>query len=363
MGEESEALTHYTLWGSFSFDGQYFACSVHSGVLIWKDSPSGYNLHQELSLGPFFNLTAPHLSPDGESIITSLPSIIHLWHTRDQILSSSGTPAGDHMGDFFLGFSPDELFAGFVRWGGSVIKVLDLRSGDLLMDAGMGMWISCLWMTENSVVVVGEREVEGEAEGRTEGQIVSWHLPGENHTFKSGANIEDSVQTTTLSHSTLLSYEHHFNRSPISVSPDLSRIVVPYRNFAHYLEVYDVSTGRCLGNIKTTDPQVPVFAMDGHHIWDKQHHLGWEIIEDSKSGTVELKPLGHTTHVSELFPFHSSRGYEVTDDGWVLNPTQERLLWLPHRWRSSWMDRTWGGRFLALLHGQLSNVVILEFFE
>ena len=364
--------THYPHWGSFSLDGHFFTCIISTGVYIWKESPSGYNLHQKLTFNLPPNSRAPRLSPDGESIVMSLISTIQLWHTRDQILPSSDTPAGDDYGlDFVLGFFPNELFAVFAQWGRNMVKVLDLQSGDLVLTIDVGIEISCLQMTENTVIAVGDGEVavgDGEVamkENRV--QIVSWNLPGEYRTFKSGENIKDRAQTTTFHHP-LLSYGYRSNEIDISVSPDLSRIAFPLftsiaTELTHYLGVYDVSTGRYLGSIKTTAPPIPAFTLDGRQIWDKRENLGWEIVEGSRSGTVELKPLEHTTRTLGLFPFHSSRGYEVTDDGWVLSPTRERLLWLPHRWRSTWMVRTWGGRFLALLHRELSDVVILEFFE
>ena len=90
---------------------------------------------------------------------------------------------------------------------------------------------------------------------------------------------------------------------------------------------------------------------------------GWEIIEDNEIGTTRLQPLETTALPSGVLPCWSSRGYEVTYDGWILNATKKRVLWLPHRWRSGHENRTWGGRFLGLTHGQLPEVVILEFLD
>ena len=90
---------------------------------------------------------------------------------------------------------------------------------------------------------------------------------------------------------------------------------------------------------------------------------GWEIIEDNKFGVTGLLRLGTTARPSGALPCWSSRGYEVTHDGWILNATKKRVLWLPHRWRSGNENRTWGGRFLGLTHYQLPEVVILEFFD
>ena len=341
--------TPYRSWGSFSLNGHLFACIADGGVYVWKESPSGYILHQKFAFILPFNSMGPCLSPDGESIITPLGSTIHLWPTRDQILPLFDTSTGDNVkGDSILAFSPNESFAAFTR--GSVVKILDLRSGDLLSATGTDMKILCLWMTKNTVVAVVDRT------------IVSWKIPGENCGVKSEANFKDSVQILTGDHSSI----RH-----ISVSPDLRWIAASRQYYQDYLDVYDVFTGRCLRSTKT-DPSwvVPKFTLDGRQIRDVGDYSGrgrtWDIVGDNKSGAINLvpKPLGRILDPPGLFPFQSSRGYEVTDDGWVLSPTQKRLLWVPQRWRSTQLRyRTWSGRFLGIFSPGLSDPVILEFFE
>ena len=61
--------------------------------------------------------------------------------------------------------------------------------------------------------------------------------------------------------------------------------------------------------------------------------------------------------------WQSSCGYEVTNDGWILSGSKQRLLWLPHHWRSRKQHRRWEGQFLGLLHEELAEVVILEFLD
>lgn len=87
---------------------------------------------------------------------------------------------------------------------------------------------------------------------------------------------------------------------------------------------------------------------------------GWKIIKDNESGITKL---GRNLHSPVVPPWDSSKGYKVTDDGWILSPTQKPLLWLPHHWRSHGMSRTWSSQFLGLLHGELLEIVIFEFFE
>ena len=101
-----------------------------------------------------------------------------------------------------------------------------------------------------------------------------------------------------------------------------------------------------------------------HSLERDPRNKGWEIVEGGVSSVMKLKPLEETLYPSRAFLWHSIRGYKVTDDGWVLSPTQKRLLWLPHRWRSDREeDRLWSGRFLGLSHRLSSGVVILEFLE
>ena len=108
-------------------------------------------------------------------------------------------------------------------------------------------------------------------------------------------------------------------------------------------------------------------TVDGREIWGVSRSGSsahrWEVIEDGESGTTKLQPLGLTACPPGVLPWQSSRGYEVTHDGWILSPTQKRLLWLPHRWRSDERYRKWGERFLGLLHSGLPEVVILEFLD
>ena len=354
---EPMATGYYPSWGSFSSNGCFFACLVTTGVYIWKESPSGYILHQKLVFPTPVYPRAPCFSPNGKSIIITLNSTIHLWSTIDQILPPHDTPTGNNDGNHFvLGFSPNEPLVAFVPLRESIIKILDLQSGDLMLATDMDMEICYMWMTEDTVVVVGE-----------DGDIVSCDLSGENHTFKPGANIKNSVLTTIFNNSAQYT-SVDICCTAISVSPDFSWIAVPVYIYTkntgqYYLVVCDISTERCLGGIKTTGLLAPIFSPDGHWIQGADDHFVWEIFEDSRSGAIELKPPGQAVYPPELFPFDSTCGYKVTDDRWVLSPTHEQLLWLPQHWRSNWRNRIWNRQFLGLTHDELSDVVILEFFE
>ena len=233
----------------------------------------------------------------------------------------------------------------FTQLYGNVVKILDLRSGDLRLTINTGMRVKCLGVAGDTVVVVDE------------GKIVTWNLPGGDRALN--ASINDSVRTVMFDGRSFKS---------LSISPDLSRIMATVEGFRQNVPdpgIYDVPTGKCLEHILFFDSYLR-FTRDGREVWVTSQRAskdGWEIIEGGVSGATELKPLEETLYPSRTFLWHSIHGYKVTDDGWVLSPTRKRLLWLPHRWRSDQEYRLWSGRFLGLTHRLLSEVVNLEFLE
>ena len=346
--------------GSLTSDGRFFAYTNLDGeVCVWEESPTGYLLHQQLPFFASLSYPGPRLSPNGESIIIPLDSKIHRWHTRDQDLSlPSVSDKGSGRRKFLLGFSANEKFAAFWRRKENTVTIIDLQSGEPKWVASVGVDVGCsgcLGMAGSTVVLVNEEK------------IITWNLPVADSAFN--ASIDDSVRTTVLHHSS----KPHSLGTPIymSIFPDLSRIVVarsPQHTPFYSLEVDNVSTGLCFASIKTNNAMEPLFTQDGREVWAGYDLRSgkWEqceIIEDSKSGTIKLKvQITHHDLLSEVFR-ESSRGYTVTDDRWVLSPSQKRLLWLPHSWRSGEWGRAWGGRFLGLLHDELSEVVVLECLE
>ena len=338
--------------GSFSPNGHFFAwVGIAGKVYVWRESPTGYLLHQQLLFPTYCSSPGPRLSPNGESIIMPHNSKIHQWHTRDQVPSPPSISID--LPVFVLSFSPNKKFVAFARWKGNIVTILDLQSGEPRWITDMGEKIGCLGMTRDTVIVICERTV------------ITWNLSGGDYTVNTSINNRDGVQTTILNHP----FPSFNPGMPIymSTSPDLSHIVVARKYLlggGYSLGVYDVSAGTCLAGIKTDSVLKPQFTEDGHEVWAGSKDSGeyCEIIGDSGSGTVQLK-LQRTEDPSRVFFQESACGYEVTDGGRVLGPTGKRLLLLPHNWMSDEKNRTWGGQFLGLLHGELSEVVILEFLE
>ena len=356
---------------SFSSDGRFFACGLRrgadTGIYIWKKSPAGYIVHQKLS---FDDPPRPLLSPNGESIILSGNSTIRLLHTEDPFLSSRTTlDMAQHT--FILNLSPNDALAAIARHPEKIVTILDLQSGNPQLEIDTGIGVKCLGVAGDTVLVAGQQEV------------ATWKLDTRN----ARGNIHDSIRIPM--------FDPLPNRPVgwfyfMSVSSDLTHIITLGFTFGDYLlAIYDVSTGRCLAGstsaqgvlkplstrarFKSTDINGHVgvetawFTPDRREIWGFSFSNSplhrWEVVEDGESDTTRLQLLTATACPPGGFPWQSSHGYEVTRGGWVLSPTQKRLLWLPHPWRSVARYRTWGGRFLGLFHSSLPEVVILEFLD
>ena len=332
---------------SFSPDGQFFACGTYGcEIYLWKDSPTGYVLHQKVVSTAHFP-QRPFLSPNGESIVVLSPSATQLWRTIDSNPSLSSIPT-DEWTSFILEFSPDKKLAAVAWLQENIATVLDPKSGDLLLIVDTGMKVLSLRVTGSTIIVVGD------------GKVVTWGLPTGDHALNIRVNINDSVHTTMFGYS----LPNETILVPFaSISHDLNHIAV--LTHQEGLNIYDGSTGKQLANV-TTHGFRPWFTPDGHQVWCIQSYgvsgpvtAGWMIIKDSKSDLTKLEPLGQNERPSGGFPWLSC-DYQVTADGWVVSPYGKRLFWLPHRWRFDETSRTWGGQFLGLLERNLPEAIILE---
>ena len=115
---------------SFSSDGSFFAARAWcSQIYVWKEFPKGYILHQQLEITSPGMYRAVHLSPDGKSAVLSSNSTMHLWHTKNRMLTlSCGLPEPN--GKFILAFSPDGASVALGRYEDDMVAVFDLQSGD-----------------------------------------------------------------------------------------------------------------------------------------------------------------------------------------------------------------------------------------
>jgi len=350
--DSTDPLDCHNMWMSFSADGQFFACgiivpeTVGPEIYLWKESPTGYVLHQKLL--PNTCAYKPLLSPNGEFIIGFGDTAIQLWHTTDPTPTDSPRVS---QRTFVLGFSPDGTSAAFTRMGEKVVKVLDLKSGILQLVIDVGIEVYGLRMGKNTIVIVGE------------GKIVTWKLPAGDWIPNLQANINDSVQTTTFVHPQISTLTI---RPTVSISPNLCHIAIVELGKDEgisCLSLYNTSTGQCLCEVPTQDRGTPWFTLDGGEIWcvDASNTADrWKIVMGSESGIIKLEHVGSVSHPPDGFPWNPSDGYEVIYDRWIYHTSRKRLLWLPSHWQMFEWQRMWNGQFLALLHDGLPEALILK---
>ena len=371
--QNSKYLLHSTNNGvnfkgrmSFSSDGRFFACSAESDIYLWKESPTGYILHKKL---PFrTEHPSPLLSRNGESIVVFGDHTIRLWRTKSLITSPSSTPPinppsstslitppsststrAQRTKNFVLDFSPDGVLAAVTVQDGKTVIVLNLKSGVPQLTIDASMWVYGIRVIGNTVVVKGG-----------DGKVITWNLPAGNCVSDARMGLEDSSQIMNLDRPWY---------SPVggaAISPD-SRHIATIAGSPHpyCLSIYSTSTGKRLGETSidgTTPGTTAWFSPDGCDVWcvrdSSEACRVWRVCRGRDA--LEASESEWRTVDVEGYPWRSSRGYQVTNDWWILGPDRKRLLMLPPPFQSYVVHRVWKGRFLALLHGGLLEPVILE---
>ena len=332
---------------SFSSDGRFLTCITSlSTIYLWKESPTGYVLHRILLSSALLN--NPLLSPNGESIITFRDLIIQLWRTREITTPPSGasTRARLRISPSVLDFSPDGKLAVVAVQKGNTVMVLNLESGVPQSTVDVGMKVYSLRVIGNTVVVMGNEKV------------VSWNLPAGNCVSDARVDHEDSARTVNLS-------DWWWTNRVLgaTISSDFRYVALTTQELTHLaLYIYSASTGERLQTVEIrSDTYIPWFTMDGPDVWCVASNGEAEVWRVGEWGEPErLELTADIEHPPEGCPWVSSCGYRVTNDWWILGPDGKRLLMLPPHWQSYPVDQVWKGKFLALLHGGLSEPVILE---
>ena len=339
---------------TFSSDGRLFACPTWgSGIYLWKESHTGYTFNG--TLPSITGLSLPLLSPNGESIVAVCDSTIKLWHTKSFTSSSILARVPRNAEDFVLEFHPNKPLAVEVRWKHNIATVLDLNSGlpQLTIDAGIKVY--GIRMTESTAVLIGNAK------------LITWNLPGGTFPPDTRMGVEDSAQIVNFA------MEQGGDVESASISSDfhyvaLLRETVVEKNLCSRLDIYDTSSGQCLSRHTAQ-----------HRLWDRVRFAPGEytiLLADWYADLEAFMPTrngldreGEGSWVGVDFdverpvcgdPWRSSRGYQVKGNGWIFGPGGERLLMLPPPWQSSPVRRVWNGKFLALLHGELPEPVILD---
>ena len=331
---------------SFSTDGHFFLCGTQGREFyIWKESPIGYLLHQKLVSGA--SEPTPHISLNRESVISSSGQILQLWNTKKSSTPLPNIPMQTlyYLSWIFIEFSPDQSLVAFTEGICHTVTVLDTNSGNPWLVLDTDTMICGLRMTEDEIIVVGD------------GKVVAWDLPARNSTFNIRRDINDIVQTLTFKHSGSVEMLH------ASISPDLNYFAIGNQIISSEdLSIYSLHTGEILAVARSDGYRVG-FTPDSLGVWcpiNRDEVDQWEIIKENGSNSIKLKELNDTETLWS-FPWLSSYGYQVTNDGWILNSSGKCLLWLPYHWRpDKKMQRKWSGKFLGVWNENSPSPYILE---
>lgn len=317
--------------------GSLFACSTTgSDIYIWKESLAGYMQHGILSFGT--GHPTPLLTQNGEFIVAFGGCLVQLWCTKTLTAPPSGTPtrSPQHTEDFILEFSPNGMLAVVAMRKDNIVTVLSLKSGipQLIVNAKMEVY---------GLEVIGNTVVIGDQ------KVITWNPPTGDCIPHTCVGLEDSSWTMYLANppgDTL---------PCASIPPNSHHIAL---SGLESLYVYSASTGELLWK-ESTWGHAPRLPSDGYEVCVSDHDGQAEMWRVNKGHEVPEPPVD-IEHPPEGYPWGSSRGYWVTEDWWIVGPDGRRLLLLPLPWQSYAVHRIWRGDFLALLHGGLSEPVILE---
>jgi len=328
---------------AFSPDGRLFACgTIGSDIHLWEDHEGDYTIHRKFTSSVIS--PTPVFSPDNGSVIVWNHTMLQLFSLKDlAALASIDAPqTSGRRSSFTVEFSPGEEYIAFARLGSNQVAVVGRRSRDWRLEIDAGMEVHGFKISGNTIIVEGEWK------------LVTWDLGKEGDMSAGGTvTVKDSTRTAMLKMR---------NRGPkfTSISPD-HLMLAAVSGAAGSLTIYNMETGVKIGGVKT-DCDTPWFSPDGNQVWcsrDVGEVQGWKVVKSNGSLKVKLDPL--TGSPPEGWPWRPPPGYEITDDGRILDPKDDQLLLLPPDWISKERGmRVWNGKFLALLHGTLSEPVILE---
>ena len=304
---------------SFSLNGHFLICETDNLEFhLWKKSPDSYLPHQKF-VSSAGRATTVIISPNGQSIVSFSISTLWLWHIASSSTSSitsitSTTPATlatstsfstiAPYNDFLLEFFPDEPLIAIAQWLGNTVTILNVKSGNqqLVIDAGIDTKICGMGIIGSKIIAIGD------------GKVMTWELPVGDYVPNTQRDINKTLLTTVLEHPDFT------ENLRASISPDLSYVAFGNR-VGETLWICNINNGKTLVATRSWG-LIPGFTPDGNEVWYASHNGQvdkWAIVKDDGSEAIELEKFQKYERPSSGFPWHSSCGYQVTDDGWILS--------------------------------------------
>jgi len=329
---------------SFSPDGRFFACETRSGDLcLWRASRAGYSLHQKIT-----TTSSPAkwlFSPDLRSILTWGHTKIQLWDVEDPTTDSceDAPEITRNVGRFTAAFSSDDTWVAVAQRESLTVTVLDLVLGvpQLLINADEG--VIGLQFTKDGIIVIGIKRATywKLSAGKTVDGSAGPRLAHFSDRTKTAFCWEVSEVTSDTSDEDIdLFTDDPWDDDPWENPTEPNRPLKPTSRPSRVAFSLDTTSYLC--DVDTGAVEVDRKAL----------HSFYGPPSDAEAEPFLTGTLPH------------SNGYgRITNDGWLLNRNERRLMLLPHRWRLDESALLWGGRFVLLMEGLLPIPVILELKE
>jgi len=346
------------LKGEFSPNGHFFALFGLEGVYVCHNTPTGYVLWS--SFRAQF-LVEALWSPTSVSVLCWGGLAIQVFHTDNSfhLPPPDDNGAGFQGGDHIIAHFTDGIHIATARQQGSVITVLNCRSGTTLQFINADMEIWDIKVIDNTIFAVNPHK------------LASWKL-------EVGAMAYSAYSARRVVIDATVGYLTH-----LLLSNDCSQIA-----FASDARVflYDVETQRILKSINWDVAFMGMwFSPDGHKLWLTRN--SW--LTSRGHEFMELYMTADWATAEGSFKLGGSRQYGLYNewDGldidsliwsanlvsphgcyvcinsqWVTDSRGRKLLWLPPPWRirKGWEMR-WDDNFLILLHDHHPVPIIIEF--
>lgn len=269
--------------------------------------------------------------------------------------------------DFLLDFIPDKSLAVVVQQKGNLVTVLDFKSSVPWLTIEASMEVCGIRVIKNTIVAIGQKKV------------IAWNLPGKSPLPGTRLSIQDSTKTIEIiprpKEDTQDNKLHSSSdTSTKKVKEDIAVAASISLDFCYIaflmdnggvgvgdLCLWNAPTGQYICHTQISLKAIPWFVPSGNNLWCI---LGggkaevWEIVDGKlKRGMsvydIEHGPLG--------YPWVSSCGYQVMNDGSVFGLGKRKLLMVPPAWQLDVVQRVWNGNFLVLLNARTPKPIIIEF--
>jgi WD40 repeat protein len=350
-----KAAHSYIPPGHFSPDGSFFACRTEEHeICVWKNTSTGYVPWSKLR--PQLPFKGFSFSPTMSSILTWGPEGIQLLHPDNHptIPSPDKLEHCRQCRNHIVAYSTDGVHIAVARKEDNIVMVLDTRSNAPQRFINTDMQVLDIKIIDNTIFVAGGHG------------LVKWDLeagePMDDDNDSLEVSDDDSLEVAGDQIISIATPTSH-----IAISDDCSQIAFTEEGKVFLCNIQAQRTlFECVALHSVKDIR---FSPDGHRLWfitDGGHSGSITLVklergEDGNFASVTTKSLRDEWPWVDHFSPH---GWHVGSKSseWVEDSKGNKLLWLPLSWRAKgWQDVRWDGNFLAFVHHDHLDPIIIEF--